>query len=149
MSNNILVVAHPQPDDEILWFNPEEFDKIIIVFGDFGDGRSGDGRRKALEEHPLKDKIVHLNIKESDFTRDSSRETIYRVNQRVIEDELAKFRPTEVTTHNAHGEYGHLEHIQVFYACMNVFDCHVNGKNPKIFRETKKLYEKHGAWTWN
>ena len=145
----LLVVAHP--DDEILWFNPEEFDKIIIVFGDFGDQRGKDGgdrRRKAISEHPLKDKIVHLDIKESDFNRDKTKESVYRLNQRAIEDELAKFDPDSVTTHSGYGEYGHLEHIQVFYACMNVFDCPVNGKNPKLFREIKDVYTKNGAWTW-
>jgi LmbE family N-acetylglucosaminyl deacetylase len=145
----LLVVAHP--DDEILWFNPEEYDKIVIVFGDFGDSRGSDGgnqRRKALEQHPLKDKIVHLNIKESDFTRDKTKESVYRLNQRAIEDELRKFSPETVTTHNGHGEYGHVEHIQLFYACMNAFDCPVNGKNPEIFRKTKKIYEDNGAWTW-
>ncbi len=145
----LLVVAHP--DDEILWFNPEDFDKIVIVFGDFGDVRGSDGgdkRRKALEQHPLKDKIVHLDIQESDFNRNKGNETLYRLNQKVIEDELKKFNPTSVTTHDAQGEYGHIEHIQVFYACMNAFNCHVNGKNPKIFRETKKLYEKENCWTW-
>jgi len=144
-----LIVAHP--DDEILWFNPEEYDKIVIVFGDFGDHRAkegGDRRRNALAKHPLKDKIVHLNIPESDFTRNKGNEGIYRLNQRLIEEKLQELEADEVTTHNGHGEYGHLEHIQVFYACMNAFDCPVNGKNPKIFRETKKIYEECGAWTW-
>ena len=46
----ILVVAHP--DDEILWFNPKRYDKIIIVFGDFGDARAsvgGDKRSQARD----------------------------------------------------------------------------------------------------
>lgn len=149
----LLVVAHP--DDEILWFNPSDYDNIVIVFGDFGDGRGSDGgdkRRKAIAEHPLVGKITHLNITESNFTRDKNKEAVYRMNQKTIEDELKnigkQFNITEVTTHNGHGEYGHLEHIQLFYACMNAFDCPVNGKDPKIFRETKKIYENNGCWTW-
>jgi len=66
---NYLLVAHP--DDEILWFAPEKYDKIIIVFGDFGDERGsewGERRRKAIAEHPLKDKIIHLNYPESHYT---------------------------------------------------------------------------------
>ena len=66
----VLIVAHP--DDEILWFNPEDFDQIVIVFGDFGDGRSGDGRRKASAEHPLANRITHLNLKESNYWRDKT-----------------------------------------------------------------------------
>jgi len=57
----ILLVAHL--DDEVLWFSPEKYEKIIVVFGDFGDERGkewGDRRRKALAEHPLKDNIEHL-----------------------------------------------------------------------------------------
>ena len=149
----LLCVAHP--DDEILWFNPIDYDKIIIVFGNFGDERGskgGDKRRKAISEHPLADKIVHFNITESNFTRDKKKESVYKLNQKVIEDELKEFdsknKVTEVTTHNGHGEYGHLEHIQLFYACMKVFDCPVNGKDTKIFRATKRIYEKHGVWTW-
>ena len=149
----LLVCAHP--DDEVLWFNPSDFQWIIIVFGNFGDERGSDGgdrRRKAISEHPLVDKIVHFNITESNFTRDKKKESVYKLNQKVIEDELKEFveknEVTEVTTHNGYGEYGHLEHIQLFYAGMNSFDCPVNGKDPKIFRATKRIYGKYGVWTW-
>ena len=125
------------------------------MFGNFGDERGSDGgdkRRKAIAEHPLADKIVHFNITESNFTRDKKKESVYKLNQRVIEDELKEFasknKVTEVTTHNGYGEYGHLEHIQLFYACMKVFDCPVNGQDPKIFRKTMEIYKRNGVWTW-
>lgn len=146
MGGKILIVAHP--DDEILWFNPAQYDKIIIVFGDFGDGRSGDGRRAALAEHPSKEKITHLNWQESNYWRDKTKEQEHEDNFNKLCGYLKTLSAEAVDTHNAYGEYGHLDHVLVHNACMASFDCPVNGKDPKLYREIKALYEKNGCWTW-
>ena len=136
----ILVVAHP--DDEILWFNPEEFDKIYIVFL----GR--EGRTTALNEHPLKDKIECFNFPESNYWRDKTKKVEYDKNYSDLVERLKEIDAKEVQTHNAYGEYGHSDHILCFNACMEVFNCPVNGKNPKLFREIKNIYQKNQCWTW-
>jgi LmbE family N-acetylglucosaminyl deacetylase len=136
----ILVVAHP--DDEILWFNPEELDKIYIVFL----GR--DGRAAALNEHPLKHKIECFNFPESNYWRDKTKKVEYDKNYSDLIAKLKEIDATEVRTHNAYGEYGHLDHILCFNACMEVFNCPVNGKNPKLYREIKNIYQKKQCWTW-
>ena len=144
----VLIVAHP--DDEIIWFNPAEFDRIVIVFGDFGDGRSGDGRRKALKEHPLADKILHLNLKESNYWRDGKKIAEHKENySRLVRFLKSLESADEVVTHDANGEYGHADHILVHRACMMTLDCSVNGKDPALYRKIRKVYEDSGCWTWH
>jgi len=147
----ILIVAHP--DDEVIWFAPETFDKIVIVFEAFGDGRSSDGRRKALAEHPLKDKITRLGLQESNFWRDPTKRAVHERNR----DALCGYLKTvlkpgpddEVTTHGPMGEYQHADHLLVHRACMMNLDCKVNGKDPKLYREIRKVYENNACWTWD
>ena len=143
----VLIVAHP--DDEAIWFAPETFDKIIIVFGDFGDGRSGDGRRKAVAEHPLADRITHLNLTESDFWRDATKRAQHENNYSKLCLYLHGLEADEVVTHNAMGEYQHADHLLVHKACMAVLNCPVNGKDPVLYRAIRRVYEKHGCWTWH
>ena len=142
----VLIVAHP--DDEVIWFNPEEFDRIVIVFGDFGDGRSGDGRRRALKEHPLANRITHLNIKESNYWRDKSMASDYAESERLLVEFLKTLEADEVVTHDANGEYGHADHILVHRVCMMTLNCSVNGKDPALYRKIRKVYEDNGCWTW-
>lgn len=121
------------------------------MFGDFGDYRGsvwGDKRRQAVRNHPLKSKIKHLNLTESNYWRDNTKGEEHKKNFDTLVEELKKLKPSEVVTHNAYGEYGHLDHILVFNACMEVFDCKVNGKDPVLYRKIKKVYAKKGAWTW-
>ena len=146
------VFSHP--DDEIIFFNPENYDKIIIVFGDFGDARGstyGDARRQALLELPYADKIVHLNYPESHYTWDrdnGERHAKYLQNYKDLCEFLKTLEATEVTTHESWGEYNNLDHVLVHHACMDTLDCPVNGMNPKLYREAKQIYKKHGVWTW-
>lgn len=148
----VLVACHP--DDESIWFAPEKYDQIVIVFGDFGDHRgsvSGDKRRAALAEHPLKDRIVHLNLPESHYTWDRNnleRKLKYEQNYKDLCEFLKTLEADEVTTHAANGEYDNLDHVLVHYACMDTLDCPVNGADPKINRAIKDVYKKHGCWTW-
>lgn len=144
---NVLIVAHP--DDEILWFNPEDFDRIIIVFSERNDKPGqGKGRWMAMKEHPLADRITCLAMTESNFWRDQSQGKLHADNYKALCAELAKIHADSVTTHNAMGEYQHADHILVHNACMATFHCRVNGKNPDIYRRAKAAYERNGAWTW-
>lgn len=144
---NYLLVAHH--DDEILWFNPEDYDKIIIVFSGRDDRPwFKEKREKANAEHPLKP--ICWGLTESNFWRDSTK---YAEHQRNYEDICRLVKglkdATSITTHNANGEYGHADHILVHNAVMDSADCPVNGKNPILYRQIKKIYEKHEVWTWH
>lgn len=139
---NILIVAHP--DDEVLWFDPSEFDRIVIVFGPRDDKPGFEKRRlAALAAHPLAQKITFLNMPEPG--KDSGDSAA------KVREEIAK-RATDadvVTTHNAQGEYGHPHHVLVHNICMEVLNCRVNGKDPAQFRAIKKAYVDQGCWTWH
>jgi len=139
----VLIVAHP--DDEILWFNPSEFDQIIIVFL---NGYKEEERRRALENHPLKDKIVCWELTESNYWRDKTKIEEYKKCYRETVELARKLNADSITTHNAHGEYGHTDHVLVHNAVMEGASCLVNGKDPKLFQQIKKVYEEAGAWTW-
>jgi LmbE family N-acetylglucosaminyl deacetylase len=143
----ILIVAHP--DDEILWFNPEEFDKIIVVFRDRMDKpEQGAARLKAMAEHPLAGRMSCFGLEESNYWRDKSRKGKHEENFRRLCLLLKTLQADEVTTHNANGEYQHADHILVHNACMETLSCPVNGKNTEIYRKAKAAYERNGCWTW-
>ena len=143
----ILIVAHP--DDEVLWFNPEDYDKIYIVFC-ARDDKPGMGlqRFRAIKEHPLNVECFYL--KESGYHKDKRLKKEYELSRDELITKLKELKDiTKVTTHDAQGEYGHLDHRLVHDTCMEVFDCKVNGKNPKMYRKIKKLYQKNLCWTWD
>jgi len=142
-----LIVAHP--DDEILWFNPEEYDQIIIVFLGRKDKPEQEAARlQAIKEHPLADRITCLGLTESNFWRDKSQTDHHNRNYRDLCKYLQDIKAESVTTHNAAGEYEHADHILVHNACMATLNCPVNGKNPDIYRKAKAVYERNGCWTW-
>ena len=142
----VLIVAHP--DDEVLWFAAETFDRIVIVFGDYGDGRSGDGRRKALKEHPLSDRITHLDLKQSNYWRDKTKRAEYDEGYHFLCVYLRTLKMDSVTTHNAMGEYQHADHLLVHKACMMTLNCPVNGQKPGVYRKIRDVYVRNGCWTW-
>lgn len=143
----VLIVAHP--DDEILWFNPEDFDKIIVVFCDRVDKPDqGPKRMKAIFQHPMAERMSCLFLEESNYWRDPKRKAKHEENYKLLCQLLAEVEADEVTTHNAAGEYQHADHILVHNACMATFACKVNGKNPEIYRQAKAAYERNGCWTW-
>jgi LmbE family N-acetylglucosaminyl deacetylase len=142
-----LIVAHP--DDECLWFAPEKYDKIVIVFTDRSDRPGfGDNRRKAIAEHPLKDKIECLDLTESNFWRDNTKFQEQKDNYDDICEYLRGIDAESIDTHNANGEYGHADHILVRNAVLDTVNCPVNGQDPKLYRDIKKVYQKYNAWTW-
>lgn len=133
---NVLVVAHP--DDEVLWFDPTQYDKIVICFTERSDAPGmGDRRRQAIGQHPLSARIKCLDVPEGD---------VPNLQKRLLD---ASGDWTSVTTHGAHGEYGHIHHKQVFKACMDLLNCPVNGMDPSLYREIRSVYQKHGCWTWD
>lgn len=145
-----LIVAHP--DDEILIANPYNFDKIIIIFGYRWDKPlMGEKRKKALKRHPLKKKIIHLNLDESGYWRDKSAVAEYKENYADICEWLKNNIKDndKITTHNAWGEYGHEDHKLVYKAIMDTVNCKVNEIDPKKYRTIRKIYEEEDAWTWN
>ena len=133
----ILVVAHP--DDEILWFNPYDFDKIYICFCGRSDKQDFKRRRlSAVGELPYRDKIILLGFNEGDnfcFP--------YELNA------------DEIWTHNSNGEYGHKHHIQINKMMHNLFGNKVRESNmdntnckEDWFLKAKEVYLKNGCWTW-
>ena len=145
---NILIVAHP--DDEALWFAPEKYDKIIIVFTGRVDDPDMKGRReKVMALHPLKDKIECWGLTESGYWRDKMKSREHKANYDEVCRRLRDVYADSVDTHDAYGEYGHDDHILVHNAVMATMDCPVNGKDPKIFRQIKNRYLDEGAWTWS
>ncbi len=139
-----LIVAHP--DDEILWFgDPRQYDRIVIVFGPRGDKPDFAARRRnAMANHPLRDRIVYIGAQEPLGSK-TDREEQYTNLCEYLKD----IEASEVTTHNAMGEYQHADHLMLFNACMATLDCPVNGQDPALFREIKKAYTDAGCWTWH
>lgn len=141
-----LIVAHP--DDEILWFNPAKYDKIIFVFSDRRDKpEMGDKRRKCVAEHPLN--VESWELTESGYWRDKSKLAEYKQNYADIVEKLKELKDVElIDTHSANGEYGHMDHILIYNAVMDTMDCPVNGQDPKLYRQIKDIYKRNECWTW-
>lgn len=162
----ILVVAHP--DDEILWFNPLKFDKIIIAFlNRFDKPWMGDARLRVINKHPLKKKIELVGLTESNYWRDKSKFSEYQNGYNKLIDYLLKLKDVElIYTHNPWGEYNHADHILVHNAVRKVVKnvpiyC-FNGITPTIpykttleamdlefFRKVRALYQSERVWTWS
>lgn len=164
--NKVLIVAHP--DDEILWFDAQKFDKIVIAFMDRLDNyKVFKARERVLEQHPLKDKIISLGLTESGWMRDRDRREqhleIYETLKKKIAEHVKD--ATVIYTHNSWGEYNHPDHIMVNHAVKELAKCDVmmfdgptelmpyNGQEEEIdlefYKKVRELYIREGAWTWN
>jgi hypothetical protein len=147
-----LIVAHG--DDECLLGDPEWADKIIIVFTERSDVKGfGDRRKKALEQHPLKDKIDLVELEESNWWRQPTEKNKEKLIDNYYDlcdylKELWLDDEDEIKTHNAWGEYGHADHKLVHKAVMNTVNCKVNGQDPELYREIRDCYVRNGVWTW-
>ena len=150
-----LIVAHP--DDEIIWFDAQMFDKIVIVFLADENGKLKEERKKALLDHPLRDRIVCLGIKETENAGD-----LFSLLPEHIDE------ATEIWTHNPWGEYGHIQHKLVYQVVKEITDkpiyCNMIDKNEAgeeyynrksfeikfdndFFEKVKKIYVKNKCWT--
>lgn len=166
---NVLIVAHP--DDEIIWFAPQSFDLIVIVFLARHDKLYAKNcREMAIAEHPFNEKIILLGIDESGFWKDKSRVKEYEASRKNIYESLSAIKHqylfTNIFTHNSEGEYGHDDHILVNEVVTKIFSeidifCPIDINSYKghgeiitvlnnldIYSEVKKIYIKNNAWTW-
>jgi LmbE family N-acetylglucosaminyl deacetylase len=197
-NSSILIVAHP--DDEILWFSSilTTVDLIIIVFlTDPENDLWTIGRIKTKEEYPLKN-VKWLEIDEAGTPGNASWidpqistygikidpnekiKTPYINNYPKIKSALAPYlkKYKNVFTHNPWGEYGHVEHCQIYKIISEFqnefgfkiwFPNFISNKSAKLFKtyssnidrhflsietnkslasQIKKIYAKNSCWTW-
>lgn len=148
----MLVVAHF--DDEILWFNPYEYDKIVVCFLGRPDKPDFKERRlKVLNEHPLKDKIICLGFEEFSSEEENKDLEFVTGMYNFLKKEADNY--DEIHTHNSCGEYGHYHHVFVHNAIEGI--CKEKIKNSLLdntysqeewFVKIKNIYLKYGCWTW-
>lgn len=103
-----------------------------------------------MKELPYADKIINLDLTESNYWRDKTKREEYLDNYDDLCDWLQdniKDRDV-ITTHNPYGEYGHADHILIWHACMDTVGCLVNNRDPKLYREAKSIYKLNNIWTW-
>lgn len=171
---NICIVAHP--DDEALWFPLHLMDVVIICFtGHPFDPTLGEMRARMKTTHPLKDKIIWLDLMESGHARNKS-QAIHQqqmANLAAIVSILNKFFKDnpggwKIWTHNAWGEYGHQDHKLVQDAVLSStlgrtemeMWCYDGPSrttsNPvvmqaidlELYLKVKGAYCEAGCWTW-
>jgi hypothetical protein len=192
-----IIVAHP--DDEALWFSSilNSVGQIVICFLNYKTKhQKSQGRKRALAEYPKKN-MTCLGLEESDSFWDTDwrnpettpfglkvakgpRALDYRNNYHQLKKELGSGLKgfSTVFTHNAWGEYGHNEHVQVYRVlrelqkemhydlwcsnyCSNksfqlMTQCvsDFNGRylsfktNKNTAHSLKALYETNGCWSW-
>jgi LmbE family N-acetylglucosaminyl deacetylase len=136
LEKSIIVAAHP--DDENLWFSSvlSKVDSIVLCFLPVVSRPAWtEGRRKSLAAYPLEN-ITCLGLEESEvfwgadwnrpvkteygleITENELPDSVYRNNFHLLVNRLREaLRGYEnVFTHNPWGEYGHVEHVQVYRA---------------------------------
>ena len=198
LEKSIIVAAHP--DDENLWFSSvlSKVDSIILCFLPVASSPVWtEGRRKSLADYPLEN-ITCLELEESEvfwgadwshpvkteygleITDNVLPDTLYRKNYYSLVTQLREtLRGCEnVFTHNPWGEYGHVEHVQVYRAVKSLqaelqfrlwYTGYVSnksaslmareyptmGRNLGMMRTDKALaesiaglYKKNECWTW-
>lgn len=198
LEKSIIVVAHP--DDENLWFSSifAKVDTIILCFLSVdSEPEWTKGRRQSLVEYPLNN-VSCLELKEAEvfwgvdwsrpiptgyglkITENRLSDVRYRHNFNVLKDNLRKILRgyKNVFTHNPWGEYGHVEHVQVYRAVQALqeemgfglwFTNYVSNKSIylmgkeyfrigphlKPFKTNKRLaelvagmYKQNNCWTW-
>jgi len=198
LEKSIIVAAHP--DDENLWFSSilSKVDSIILCFLPVASKPAWtEGRRKSLADYPLEN-IACLELDESEafrgvdwnhpvkteyglqITENELSDTVYRNNFYLL---VTRLRETlrgyrNVFTHNPWGEYGHVEHVQIYRAVKILqselqfrlwYTGYVSNKSAflmaseystmgpnlgmmqidKVLAESiAGLYKRNGCWTW-
>ena len=198
IENSIIIAAHP--DDESLWFSSilSKVDKVILCFLPVVSNPTWtEGRRKSLSAYPL-DNVCCLELVESEvfdgadwgrpvkteyglkITENRLSGKVYRQNFNILKSKLRKHLQgyRNVFTHNPWGEYGHVEHVQVYRAVKALqkemqfnlwFTNYASNKSAKLmaseFSETApdsvtlptnrslaediaNLYKLNECWTW-
>lgn len=195
---SIIVAAHP--DDENLWFSSllSGVDHILICFlGVESQPGWTRGRQLSLRDYPLE----HMSCLELDeaevfrgvdwdnpqvseyglaITAEGFSDKRYKHNYRQLVARLQESLQgcTQVFTHNPWGEYGHVEHVQVFRAVkslqeqmgfslwvpayvstrsLGLMSASLKGPVPEIqtrqtdvalARKLAELYKRNECWTW-
>lgn len=195
---SILVAAHP--DDENLWFSSilPEVDRIILCFLAVASKPDWtEGRQKSLSEYPLEN-ISCLGLTESEvfygadwnhplttdyglkITENRLSDLAYRQNFETLKQQLRKHLQgcLNVFTHNPWGEYGHVEHVQVYRAVKSLqqemgfelwFSNYASNKslclmaaeypgtgpslaprktNKRLAESIADIYKRNHCWTW-
>jgi len=197
VEKSIIVAAHP--DDEILWFSSilDGVDRVIICFLRYKTKHEkSEGRKKALRDYPQKN-VSCLGLDESDAywdadwqnpditpfgleiknpsTGEDYRKNYYKLKM-DLREKLENYR--NVFTHNPWGEYGHVEHVQVYRAIKelqkemgfaiwfsnycsnksyNLMLNYISGFNSEyvtlmtnktLAHDIRDLYKKYECWSW-
>ena len=196
--NSVVVAAHP--DDEVLWFSSAlpYVDQLILCFlrvKAHPDWTTG--RQKSIAEYPL-DNMISLGLDESEvfyavdwsqpvatdygllISRGPMSDAVYRKSFEILQEKLRKLLAgyRNVITHNPWGEYGHIEHVQVYRAIKSLqeelnFDIwypnYCSNKsvmlmamslsqldvvtqtlptNKALAESIMNIYKKNNCWTW-
>lgn len=160
-----IVAAHP--DDENLWFSSvlTKVDSIVLCFLEVaGMPEWTRGRRQSLAEYPLPN-LTCLELDESEvfwgadwehpgvtdygleIVRGDLSDTLYKDNFERLKQRLRERLDgcRNVFTHNPWGEYGHVEHVQVYRAVKALqqdmhfdlwFTAYVSNKSARLMSET-------------
>jgi hypothetical protein len=195
---SILVVAHP--DDENLWFSSilSKVDKVILCFLPVeSEPVWTEGRRKSLSAYPL-DNVSCLELVESEVFYGASWEQpltteygmkisnsrysdkVYINNYNALKARLQEYLQgyRNVFTHNPWGEYGHVEHVQVYRSIKALqkgmqfnlwYSNYVSNKSAKLMikelagldyravtlptnktlaADIANIYKRNKCWTW-
>lgn len=136
LQQSVIVAAHP--DDEALWFSSilAKVDRVILCYLPVASKPEWtSGRRQVIADYPLPD-ISCLELEESEafwcvdwrhpvktqyglkITDGAHPNAIYKNNYEQLVDRLREQLRgcVSVFTHNPWGEYGHVEHVQVYRA---------------------------------
>ena len=167
-----LLVAHP--DDEVIffWWALKEIDQIVCCSSDLNNPERAwcKDRCKALFEIG---NILNIPVTCLDYNSE-----FYRLNSRngellKLQSDILAAVEGDIYTHNAWGEYAHLDHILVNQiakttGCMLLTtDIVIDGgwfkvenlmtKEPvfravndlDLYAKCKAIYDKWGCWTWS
>ena len=167
-----LLVAHP--DDEVIffWWALKEIDQIVCCSSDLNNPERAwcKDRSKALFEIG---NILNIPVTCLDYNSE-----FYRLNSRngellKLQSDILAAVEGDIYTHNAWGEYAHLDHILVNQIAMSSGNKVITsdivddggwlkvksfnqGKlfkqaviDMELYNQLKDVYEKWGCWTWS
>lgn len=170
MAEYTILIAHP--DDEILWMWPalDHAKKIICVSSDRNNPNRVwcRERRLCLEELGRQ---LHVKVKCFDYNSEFYRLSTRDGQLKALAETVMKEIKGPVFTHNAWGEYGHIDHILCHYfAKHSGFDVHTTdiaiesnwlpvhpairyenrlSMTDRLYKGMKAIYDARGCWTWS
>ena len=166
-----IIMAHP--DDEVIFGAAvlKDADRIVCVASDENNTARAwcKDRKKALQEIG---KMLGIETICFDYNSEFYRQIEPRSGGLIeLEKKLLPYLSDTVFTHNAWGEYGHIDHILVnqivnahcryvmttdaclFAEWFNVKKLHQGSRKETIdmdlYNRCKAIYDKYGCWTWS